>query len=161
MTEAQTAVEQLLYLEARLLDERRFEEWLELFTPDAVYWLPMGHGDPDPSRDVSLLLDDRKRMALRVSRLRGKYAFSQDPATETCRSVTNVEIDGDGAPQGVDLAVRSVETIFTMRRGTPDTTVGRCRYHLKGATPEQWRIDLKRVDLLSRNHAIHDLSFLV
>jgi 3-phenylpropionate/cinnamic acid dioxygenase small subunit len=161
VTRLQDDVAQFLYREARLLDERRFEEWLELFADNGLYWLPMGYGDPDPSRDVSLIYDDRKRIGLRIRRLRGKYAFAQDPATETCRTVSNVEVDEDGAPEGVDLAVQSVETIFTMRRGRPDVTVGRCRYHLNGTEPGRWQIALKRVDILSRNQGIHDLGFLV
>ena len=40
--------EQFLYHEARLLDLQRYEEWLELFTPDASYWVPLEQGQRDP-----------------------------------------------------------------------------------------------------------------
>lgn len=34
-------IEEFLYAEAELLDQRRFREWLDLFTEDARYWMPM------------------------------------------------------------------------------------------------------------------------
>src|SRR5262249_50847346 len=49
--------EDFLYHEARLLDERRFEEWLELFTADGLYWLPMDDGT-DPTLEPSILFAD-------------------------------------------------------------------------------------------------------
>jgi 3-phenylpropionate/cinnamic acid dioxygenase small subunit len=159
-------VEAFLFREARLLDERRFDEWLSLFTDDCLYWLPMGPQDPDPARDVSLLYDDRQRMGLRIRRLQGKYAFAQEPPSDTCRTLTNLEIRESDDEPGVDLVVMGVTTIFTLRRELAETTVGRCRYHLRrvedaGDGTAGWRIAYKRVDLLSRNRAIHNLSFIV
>jgi 3-phenylpropionate/cinnamic acid dioxygenase small subunit len=37
----------LVYLEARLIDEKRFEEWYELYTEDAFYWVPLTQDQPD------------------------------------------------------------------------------------------------------------------
>jgi benzoate/toluate 1,2-dioxygenase subunit beta len=158
-------VEALLFREARLLDERRFHEWLELFTDDCRYWLPMGLGEPDPARDVSILYDDRQRMELRVQRLTGKYAFAQEPPSDTCRSLTNLEWSEPADEPGVDLAVRGVVTILALRRDHVETIAGRCWYHLRRveerAGASGWRIALKRVDLLARNQALHNLSFIV
>lgn len=155
-----TEAEALLLREARLLDERRFEEWLELFTDDCRYWLPMGDA-PDPARTVSLLYDDRLRMRLRIDRLRGKYAFSQEPPSRTCRTLTGLEFRGPGAgAPGVDLVVLGVSTIFTVRRDVAESLVGRSRFHLRWVE-DDWRIALKRVDLLTRDRALHNLSFVV
>lgn len=63
---AVSRVEALLYMEARLLDERRLEEWLQLFTDDAVYALPIQVSD-DP-REPSLIRDSKAGMEERVSR---------------------------------------------------------------------------------------------
>jgi len=63
-------VEDLLYLEARLLDEWRLDEWLELYTSDARYVIPATDtADGDPERDLVLIDDDRARMQSRVERL--------------------------------------------------------------------------------------------
>ncbi|HWM76977.1 MAG TPA: aromatic-ring-hydroxylating dioxygenase subunit beta, partial [Methylomirabilota bacterium] len=46
-------IESFLYREADLLDERRYEEWLELFTEDAHYWMPLRRNVPrdEPERE--------------------------------------------------------------------------------------------------------------
>lgn len=150
--------EALLLREARLLDERRFEEWLELFTDDCRYWLPMGD-EPDPARTVSLLYDDRLRMRLRIGRLQGKYAFSQEPPSRTCRTLTGLEFR-EACEPGVDLIVLGVSTIFTVRSEMAESVVGRCQFHLR-RVEDDWRIALKRVDLLTRDRALHNLSFVV
>ena len=55
MPTSRSAVEDFLYMEARLLDNRQFEEWMDLFTDDALYWVPAGRDDIDPSRHVSIV----------------------------------------------------------------------------------------------------------
>ena len=57
--------EEFLYREARSLDERRFEDWLELFTADGLYWLPMDDG-VDPTLEPSILFADANERAQRV-----------------------------------------------------------------------------------------------
>ena len=64
------AVEAFLIWEARLLDERRFEEWRDLFKEEGYYWAPARHGQTDPWSEASLLFDDREIMANRIRRLR-------------------------------------------------------------------------------------------
>ena len=58
-------IENFLYREARLLDTRKFEEWFDLFTDDAIYWVPAGRDDIDPTRHVSIIHDDKAAMATR------------------------------------------------------------------------------------------------
>ena len=72
------AVEQALYHEARLLDDRQYRAWLERFTEDCIYWVPL---DPvaDPRTKISYLLDDRRRMADRIGLLETGWAHAQEP----------------------------------------------------------------------------------
>ena len=58
------AVEQFLYLEARLLDARAYEEWLELFDEKSLYWIPSNCDDIDPARHVSIVYADRGQLEL-------------------------------------------------------------------------------------------------
>lgn len=91
-------VEQALSHEARLLDDRQYRAWLERFTEDCIYWIPL---DPsgDPRTSVSYLLDDRRRMADRIGLLETGWAHAQEPPSRTSRTVSNVEAwpleDGD------------------------------------------------------------------
>ena len=82
-------IEAFLYAEARLLDEHRYEEWLSLWTDDALYWVPCGAGD-DPGRSVSIIYDDRSKLADRVAYLRDG-TMSAETRPELRRVVSNIE----------------------------------------------------------------------
>ena len=59
-------VEEFLVHEARLLDERRFREWMELFAEDGTYWVPAAPDQESPFAQASLFYDDRNLMRTRV-----------------------------------------------------------------------------------------------
>ena len=86
-------IELFLLHEARLLDQRRFEEWMELFTEDGYYWAPARPDQENPDDEVSLFYDDRENMKSRIQRLRHGAVFSQIPPSRTCHSVSNVIVD--------------------------------------------------------------------
>lgn len=96
-------VEQFLYAEARLLDERRFEDWLGLFTQDCRYWVPLMStrergGGPEVSGDADLAhFDDNKgTLTLRIKRLATNFAYAEDPPSRTVRVVSNVQAEPGG-----------------------------------------------------------------
>ena len=71
----------VVYEEAFLLDEGRFDEWLALFAPHGRYWMPLEPGQCDPHLVTSLLYEDIFMLRLRVERLKGARTFSQKPAS--------------------------------------------------------------------------------
>ena len=92
-------VDEFLYLEARLLDSRAYEEWLELFDEKSLYWIPSNRDDVDPARHVSIVYADRSQLELRIEQLLSGSAWVQDPPSRLCRAVSNIEIleAGEGA----------------------------------------------------------------
>ena len=58
-------VEQLLYLEASLLDRPDLDRWIELYTEDGTYWMPTIEDQEDPLNHISLFYDDRVMMEVR------------------------------------------------------------------------------------------------
>ena len=106
-------VEQFLYREARLLDERRFHEWLELWTDDARYWVPVRTSrypriskaisiqDPDRyvedevSREGELAILDETKEGLerRIARLDTGMAWAEDPPSRTRHLLSNIEVE--------------------------------------------------------------------
>ena len=87
-----------VYAEARMLDEQRFEDWLELFTADGTYWVPTSPDQPDPIDHVSLFYEDRSLMRMRILRLRHPQAHALAIPIRTSRIVGNVlaaGVDGD------------------------------------------------------------------
>jgi 3-phenylpropionate/cinnamic acid dioxygenase small subunit len=107
-------IQQFLVREARLLDERRFEEWLEIFTDDAVYWMP-GRTNPYHSgkvedsihkaRDLAVFEDTKSTLATRVARLRTGLAWAEEPPSRTRHLITNIEVEPQPDPS--QLKVRS------------------------------------------------------
>jgi len=53
-----TSAIEFVYHEARLIDEKRFDEWYELFTDDALYWMPLARDQPAGEAHTSLFYDD-------------------------------------------------------------------------------------------------------
>jgi len=72
--------------ETRLIDQHRFEEWLDLFADDGIYWMPLEWGQTDPRLTASLMYEDKLLLKIRVERLKGNRTFSQKPraAAITC-----------------------------------------------------------------------------
>jgi 3-phenylpropionate/cinnamic acid dioxygenase small subunit len=75
------AAEAFVHAEARLLDEGRFVEWLELFAEDAVYWVPGQPGQASPHEALSLFFERKPLLALRVARLADPQMHAHVPAT--------------------------------------------------------------------------------
>jgi benzoate/toluate 1,2-dioxygenase subunit beta len=157
-------VEDLLHEEAARLDDRRFDEWLELFTQDARYWLPMGVEEPE--REPSLIYDDRARMEERVFRLMDTPAYAQMPPSRTQHDVTNVRVlsvEGGRVRAACHLVVHEVRIGDPSQVGlaTPRSVPGRCEYTLRRAADGAWRIEEKIVRLLTRELPQYNLTFIV
>lgn len=104
-------VTQFLYFEARLLDERRFEEWVELFADDTRYWMPVRynrlaremHLETAQRGEIANFDEDKKSLGQRVARLRTGMAWAEDPPSRTRHLVTNVFVAQGSAPDEYDV----------------------------------------------------------
>lgn len=163
----ESCVEQVaatIYREARVLDDRLFEEWLTLFTDDGIYWLPME--DVDPLEGPSLCYDDSDMRERRVYRLLHTPAYSQIPPSETIHAISNLEI-GSPAPDG-SIPASCVLALHELRGGDyrqyglgqARTIAGRCDYLIREQNG-RYKIAMKRVRLLTRRLPISNLSFIV
>ncbi len=151
-------IEEMLYREARLLDERRFEEWLALFTPDARYWWPGGDGD-DPAVEASIVDDDHGTLEDRVQRLRSPATYAQSPPSRTLHVVTNIEVE----PSGSEVLVHSTCVVHESRLGETRAVATRCQHRLRLAETGDgtWRIASKQVRLLNLDQPLYNLTFLI
>src|SRR5690606_10373899 len=81
-----------LHHEAKLLDSGRFEEWLSLFAPDGLYWVPSQRGQTDALNLPSILHEDRGILAMRVRRLMEARALVMTPMPRTLHLVGNIAV---------------------------------------------------------------------
>ena len=94
----QNMIEQFLYREARYLDDREFEKWLQCYADDVVYWMPSWDDDDtlveDPQRDISLIYYANKGgLEDRVFRIRTERSSATSlPEPRTSHNISNVEV---------------------------------------------------------------------
>jgi len=115
-------IEDFLYLEAELLDERRLREWLELFTDDLRYWMPIRHNTLDRPEDLDEELskpgegyyfnDTRKSLQIRVERLYSKTAWAEMPPSRTRRLISNIRVKKD---DGREIHVQANFLVYRTR----------------------------------------------
>ena len=96
-----------LYREARLLDDREWDEWLTCYAPDVSYWMPAWDDDDqlteDPQSEISLIFyPSRDGLEDRVFRIKTERSGASTPEPRTSHNVTNVELVADRGEE-VDL----------------------------------------------------------
>lgn len=148
----------LLHHEARLLDERRFDEWLQLLTDDVVYLMAVRNtlyttdsraitllegSASKQSEPLVFLEEDKSSLAMRIARLQTGMAWAEEPASRTRRLVSNIEV---GAGQAAsELKLCSNFAVYRNRLETDsDLYVGRREdvvRHVDGA----WRIARRNI----------------
>lgn len=119
----QHEVEQLLYREARLLDDWNLDEWLVLYTPDAHYIVPTTDlPEGDSASDLLFIDDDRRRMAARVVRLKSRHAHREYPWSRTRRFISNVMVT---SVEGDEIAATASVAVWRFRAGEAAPYIGR------------------------------------
>jgi 3-phenylpropionate/cinnamic acid dioxygenase small subunit len=117
-------IEAFLYHEAELLDERRFEEWLDLFTDDAHYFMPMRRNVPhdEPEReftragtDVNWFDEGKDTLTRRVKQILTGIHWAEEPPSRTCHIVSNVQV------LAADPAEVTVKSRFLVYRNRVET----------------------------------------
>jgi benzoate/toluate 1,2-dioxygenase beta subunit len=148
----------LVEQEARLLDQLRFDEWLALYTPECVYWVPTTPDAGDPRREVSISFDDRRRMEDRIYRLRTGYAWSQAPKSRTVRMISNVEVFATGSE-----GVRMVRSNFLISEFRPDGVrflSGWCGHRFV-ERDGRWLIEVRQINLIDCDQNLRNPSIVM
>lgn len=155
----QQELEQYLYHEAALLDNRKFDEWLGLYTDDAIYWVPANEYDINPMLHVSFIYDDRNRMQDRVWSVQSGVRWAQDPQSRTRHLISNVVVLDE---QGDELTVSSNFVMFEIRRAIYGDRYfcGRFEHRLRRVNGA-WQIAFKKIELLNNDAAIENLVMIL
>jgi 3-phenylpropionate/cinnamic acid dioxygenase small subunit len=142
--------------EARLLDERRFREWMQLFADDGTYWVPSVPDQQSPFDQASLFYDDRALMRTRVERLEHPRIHVQTPPSRTVHLIRNVHIDEADADKG-EYAVSSSVIMVEYRDDQQRIFAGHQHHRLR-REEENLRIVQKRVDLINCDSAFEAMA---
>jgi 3-phenylpropionate/cinnamic acid dioxygenase small subunit len=137
-------VEQFLYRQAEILDDKHWEEWLDLFTADGRYWMPVSEDQTVADGVPNIFYEDMDLMRVRIKRVGHPRAWSQKPPHKTCHLVSNVVIEKHDAKTG-NVVVRSRFHMAEFRRDAVRHFVGKYRHELV-RDGDRYRIKLQRVD---------------
>jgi 3-phenylpropionate/cinnamic acid dioxygenase small subunit len=154
MTDAELA--KFVKREARLIDERRFDEWYGLFAEDGHYWVPAAPGQADPRLHNSLAYEDKLLLRLRVERLKSERAFSLRPASRSLHVLQEPEVEQRDDARGEFLT--RTPFLYTETRGDESQRYAATAWHTLVVLDHQLRIRLKRVDILNCDAALPSIQ---
>ena len=157
MSELLREVEQFLYREARLQDELRYDEWEALWTDDAIYWIPANGDDIDPEREMSIIYDNRARIATRIKQLQTGKRHAQNPPSRMRHMICNVELLEERPDE---LSVGANFVVHESRERGSTVWAGRSDYKLR-RSPDGLRMAYKKVRLIDNDRPLYTLSFLI
>ncbi|HZM33551.1 MAG TPA: aromatic-ring-hydroxylating dioxygenase subunit beta [Burkholderiales bacterium] len=145
----QHEIEQFLYKQAELLDGKQWQDWIDLFADDGVYWMP-----PEPSHRTwdgmpAIFAEDKNLMMVRMKRVLHPDAWSQRPLWGTNHVVSNVQVLKSS---GSEIEVRSRFHMLELRRDDVRHFAGSYLHKLEKAK-SGYRIKLQRVDMTNAQAA--------
>ena len=150
---------QLVYHEARLLDEKRFAEWYALYTEDALYWMPLTRDQPLDQAHTSLFYEDKLLLKVRIERLRHPNAFSQQQPS-FCQHVLQQPALESGDPESGQCIIRT-PFLYMEAQLDHQLLLAGVAFHHPVMQAEGWRIRMKQVELLNREAALPSIQLLL
>jgi 3-phenylpropionate/cinnamic acid dioxygenase small subunit len=145
--------------EARLIDQHRFEEWLDLFAEDGCYWMPLEWGQTDPRLTTSLMYEDKLLLRIRVERLKGNRTFSQKPKSR-CHHVLQIpQIDKRDESANEYVTWTSMHYVET--RLDEQDLYAAWATHTLSVIDGRLKIKLKRVDLVNCDAAFRSIQLFM
>ncbi|MBF6615712.1 MAG: aromatic-ring-hydroxylating dioxygenase subunit beta [Candidimonas sp.] len=152
-----------VYDEARLLDEQHYEKWLNLFTDDAYYWMPLSHGQTDPLLEGSLMYEDKLLLRVRIERLTGQRTYSQQPKSRSHHLLQRPTIEVNHAwhqPSQGQYTIRAAFHYIETRLDQQTLYAGWSTFQLIDDNG-QLRIKQKRVDLVNCDSAMRSIQLFM
>lgn len=150
-------VTQFIYREARLQDDHEYDAWEALWTDDGVYWVPVNGEGGDPEQEMSIMYDNRSRIALRIRQYHTGKRFSQTPRSRLRRLVSNVEVLSD---DGREIVVTTNAMVFESHTRGETVWASRNEYLLRRENAGL-RMARKKVILVNNSTALFSMAFLI
>jgi 3-phenylpropionate/cinnamic acid dioxygenase small subunit len=159
MTPSDQELARFVRHEARLIDEKRFDEWYALFTDDAHYWVPAVHGQKSPLTENSLAYEDKLLLQLRLERLRSPLAYSQKPSSRSLHVLQEPEVEKRDDANG-EFQTRT-PFMYTETKGDDSQRYAATAWHTLVWQDNRLRIKLKRVDILNCDAALPSIQLFL
>ncbi len=152
-----------IYHEARLIDSLALEAWVDLFTDDGYYWMPLKRDQTDARLHASLMYEDKLLLKVRAERFTGKRTFSQQPVSYCHHLLQRPHMKVDDPAHDPENGVFVVHTAFHY----VETRLDEQKLYAGWATHtlvrehDRLRIRLKRVDLVNPDAAFGSIQLFM
>ena len=146
----------LIYREVQLIDEGRLDAWYDLFTDDALYWMPLRRGQREEDVHNSLFFEDKLMLKVRIERLKDPNAFSQSSKSRCQHVLQRPEIDGFDVEAG-RFATRT-PFLYVESQLEDQFLLAGVVYHELVRAGHTLRIRRKRIELLNREAALPSIQ---
>lgn len=145
-----------VYREARLIDEKRWAEWYDLYADEGVYWVPLTPGQPDGIDHTSIAYEDKLLLKLRIERLGSPRAYSQQPPSRCTHVLQQPEIESCDAAAGT-WVTRSA-FVYVEARAEDQFMLAGTVHHTWVWRDGRLQILCKRVDLINCDAALPSIQ---
>ena len=145
--------------EARLIDQQRFDEWLDLYAEDGIYWMPLEWGQTDQRLTASLMHEDKLLLRIRVERLKGQRTFSQKPKSRCHHVLQTPQVDSRDDAAGVFTTWTPMHYVET--RLDEQTLYAAWATHTLVLVEGALKIRLKRVDIVNCDAAFGNIQLFM
>lgn len=148
-------VTEYLWAEAEMLDACDYQRWLNLWTEDGLYIMPIGEGT-DYANQLNLCYDDARMRRDRIGRFQAGFSISSAPPAQTVRCLSRIVID---SAEGDAITARAALHLVEDKFGRQRLWAGNVHYRLR-RTESGFRLQQKVVRLLNSDGMLNSFSYL-
>ena len=146
-----------VYREARLIDEKRLDEWYELFTDDSLYWMPLVRGQEEGMGHTSLFYEDKLLLKVRIERLKDPRAYSQSKPSFCQHVLQQPEVESEGSD---DIILRT--PFFYMETQLDDQLIlSGVVFHKLVFSEDGLKIQQKKIELVNCDAALPSIQMFL
>ena len=156
LTPTEDDLRQFVYSEARLIDDKRLDDWYELFTDDARYWMPLTRNQPDGELHTSLFYEDKLLLKVRIERLKNPKSYSQNQPSFCQHVMQQPEVEHADSTAN-EFALRTPFMYTESQLDSQIVLAGVVYHHLK-VIDGALRITLKKVELVNCDAALPSIQ---
>jgi len=148
---------ELVWHEARLLDDKAYEAWQTLYTEDAKYVIPVDPDTDDFESSLNMVYDDARMRHMRITRLVQGYSMSAVAAARTTRTISRFTVEEQTAET---VTLRSAQVLVGFKR-EKFQVLGADLTHRIRFNGDDARIELKLIRLVNADAAVNASGFLL
>ena len=156
---SESLLSEFVYREARLLDEKHFEEWYALFTDDGRYWMPLTRGQPNGETHTSLFFEDKLLLKVRIERMKHPNAYSQQQPS-FCQHVLQKPALEQPQPDMDEYLMRT-PFMYVETQLDRQTLLAGVAHHRLVSIDGELRIRQKKIELVNCDAALPSIQLLL